>query len=404
MYMVCGHGNRLPPWRSPAYCQPIEIGGNRLESPARDDGTLLIVYKSPIIRLSGNDLRLWHLLDSGRADVLAFQEASTTVYGRSITDPLPWRSIDVVNGEMNDWAGIANRAIEARRPARGVVNIYPVLGHVPWLSGIAFPFSAHFPDSLSLAYDRKLRATPVTRPVSAAAAFIRRQQWRRAETHIARLAARCIVTGEADSHAFGGGRAPSVAIGNGTDWTERPPVYQLRDTGRVLGFHGNLAWLPNVSAVEFIGRHVLPLVRREIPDAGLEVAGGGNSPRIRAIAALPGVHLHGYVEDLASFLSQCDLYVAPMLEGSGVKNKLLEAMAAGMPVVANPMGVEGLDAAGRALVAIGPDAPAMARYIVDLLRSPDRRAQMSAAVREHAVAHYGWPSFARQFHDALATI
>ena len=378
--------------------------GTSLENPPQGGGTLVVQEKPPINRLSGNDLRLWHLLDGGQADVLCFRWRTHDDLGREIVDPLPWQSFNQVSVEQRDWAQTVNRVVAEHGYRHLIINVYSDLRRVEWMRDIACRFNANFPDSISLLHRRKFQAASLGNPVEVAAAFLRYRLWVRAEARIARMAASCIVTGAADREAFAGGRASCIAVGNGTTWTASPPVYQVRAPANVLAIHGNMNWPPNVSGIEFMGREVLPLVRREIPDIELRVAGGPLDARVRALVGMPGIRMFDYVEDLRGFLAGCDLYVAPMVEGSGVKNKLLEAMAAGMPVVTNPMGAEGLDEEGRRLVAIGDDAPALAAHIVALLRSPDRRARMSDAIREHATANYGWSAVARRYRESLVPV
>ncbi len=368
-------------------------------------GPLLALYKAPVNRLNGNDLRLWHLLDGGEADVLCFAYPGSEPVRGEITDPLPWRSMEIEVIAPDGWAAAVNRAVDRMRPSHLVVHVHSRLDHLAWLRGIVHPFNAHFPDCLSLMYRRRYAAMPkLRRPGAALAAGIRHRQWLAAEAEVAGRAARCILTGAADQDAFAGGVSAAVAVGNGTDWTLAPPVYQVRDNARVIAFHGNIAWRPNIAGIELVCRHVLPLVREKMPGAEFHIAGGPLTPDAYRLARLPGVVFRGYVEDLRGFLAGCDVYAAPMAEGSGVKNKLLEAMAAGMPVVINQLGAEALDAQCRSLIGIGDDAASMARLILDLLASPERRTAASAAVCSHARAHYGWPAFARQFRDTLAPI
>ncbi|MGE0666263.1 MAG: glycosyltransferase [Sphingomonadales bacterium] len=366
---------------------------------------LLVAYKAPINRLDGGNLRLWHLFGGGQADVICFGRPASEPVRGDILDPLPWRSVEVLKARVDAWPSIVARAVAERRPSHIVVHVHARLDHIQWLRRIGMPFTIDYTDCYSLHYGRRLRSlSKWRRPISWTAALIRHRQWLAAERVMRRAAARTVLSGEADREAFAAGSADAVAISNGTDWTLQPPIYEVRDRARVLAFHGNIAWRPNFSAIEFVCRQVLPLVRREIADAEFQVAGGPLLPQTRPLAGLPGVKLLGYVEDLRQWFAGCDVYAMPMVEGSGVKNKLLEAMAAGFPVVANPRGAEGLDPAGRALLEIGEDAAGMARRIVGLLRDPARRAASSAAIRAHAVAHYGWETYARKYRDSLVPL
>jgi glycosyltransferase involved in cell wall biosynthesis len=140
---------------------------------------------------------------------------------------------------------------------------------------------------------------------------------------------------------------------------------------RLLLLVGNLTYSPNIDAAERLVREILPRVRRLVDETvAVEIVGrfeaGGP---FEALAAEPGVTVRGYVDDLAAAYARADLAVVPLTQGSGTRIKLLEAFAAGVPVVTTPIGAAGLEVEdGRhLLLASGADdlAAAVARVLAD---------------------------------------
>src|SRR5574337_40575 len=114
------------------------------------------------------------------------------------------------------------------------------------------------------------------------------------------------------------------------------------DRHRII-FHGALRYPPNVRAAEHLARDVLPRVRASRPDAHLVLVGRDPTPRILELGALPGVEVVGPVRDMRAWLTGSRVWAGPLLDGTGMKNKLLEAMAAGLPCVVTPLAHQGHD-------------------------------------------------------------
>ena len=98
------------------------------------------------------------------------------------------------------------------------------------------------------------------------------------------------------------------------------------------------------------------------------------------------IDLIGFVDDVREPLKRYALFVCPILSGSGVRVKLLEAFAAGIPVVSTRLGAEGLADKDGDLCALADDAPSFAEHIVKLLRDPKTAAQMAERARAEVVA------------------
>ncbi|HET6203104.1 MAG TPA: glycosyltransferase [Planctomycetota bacterium] len=155
--------------------------------------------------------------------------------------------------------------------------------------------------------------------------------------------------------------APAVEV--------RPPAVLLPAracrpdaAGEAVAFFGNFAHRPNREATRFLVLELLPRLRARRPTCELLVAGEGAPPEVAALGRVEGVRFEGYAPDLGAFLGRARCVLAPLFSGAGVRIKVLEAMAHGLPVVANALGARGLaDAPDRCLRrAEGADAIAEA--------------------------------------------
>ena len=163
-----------------------------------------------------------------------------------------------------------------------------------------------------------------------------------------------------------------------------------------LMFLGNLSVPHNADAAEFAAREVLPLVQRMQPRATLWLVGAGAGRSVRGLSALPGVKVTGAVPDLAPLFAASHVMLAPLRFSTGIQNKVLEAMAAGLPVVTTPNAAAGVGPRAEQLMRIATDAPGLARAAAELLSEPARAAEMAARAREHARRHFSWEALGRE--------
>ena len=173
---------------------------------------------------------------------------------------------------------------------------------------------------------------------------------------------------------------------------------------RRIVFAGVMSAAPNVTAAEFLVRHVLPRVRARVSDASVAIVGRDLPPRLTALDRLPGVRIVGEVRDMAAWLASSRVCVAPMLTGSGVKNKLLEGMASGLPCVVTPLALGGLRAVpGRDLL-VGATAEELAAQLVRVLEDDQLAANLGAAARDYVVAHHGLAGLAAALERIVAEL
>ncbi len=118
-----------------------------------------------------------------------------------------------------------------------------------------------------------------------------------------------------------------------------PPFEQRCD----FLFIGGFPHLPNVDAVVYFCKEVLPLIRESLPDAKFHVIGHSPPPEVLELGKLDGVVVHGFVKDVTPIFRMCRLSVAPLRYGAGIKGKIATSMANGVPVIASKVAAEGME-------------------------------------------------------------
>jgi glycosyltransferase involved in cell wall biosynthesis len=244
-------------------------------------------------------------------------------------------------------------------------------------------------DALSLNMTR--RATLDAGPLG----WIARIEARRLAAYERRLcgeAARVAISALPDRDAIG---APHLRqVPNGVD-LERFPF--VAGAGRRdLVFVGNLGYFPNVDAAAWFVDTVMPILRPRHPGLRLRLVGARPARRLRRIAAaFDDVDLVGEVPDVHPELARAAVAVIPLRCGSGQQLKMIEAMAAGTPVVSTSLSASGFDAVPGEDLLIADGCDAMADAVSALLGDRDRALRMAASARRHVERGYAWDASAR---------
>ena len=153
-----------------------------------------------------------------------------------------------------------------------------------------------------------------------------------------------------------------------------------REPDTVL-FVGNFRHPPNMDALEFLREHVMPEIQTRRPQARLVVAGAEPPPTLAGTLRRDGAEYLGSVADIRDVLGRYAVFVAPILSGSGVRVKLLEAFASGIPVVSTTLGAEGLCERDSGLAEIADRPEEFAKAVALLLRNPNHAATLAREAR-----------------------
>lgn len=182
---------------------------------------------------------------------------------------------------------------------------------------------------------------------------------------------------------------PVSTVGNGVDID----YFRSMQTAKLpaeMVFTGVMDYIPNVDAVVWFCEEILPLVRQRLPRASFTICGSRPSEAVRRLAERPGVTVTGRVDDIRPYLDRAEVFVAPLRIARGIQNKVLEALAMGLPVVASHptwMGT-GVPEGSGILSAKAPSA--FADHVVRLLEDSALRAAMSRCAREVAETDLTW--------------
>ena len=295
-------------------------------------------------------------------------------------------------------------ALHAERPFDVVVHsgksTHPVLDRLPEV-----PVAADLCDATS---SRLAGAIEFARPVRRPALWFDLQAMRRIEARIVRRAAHVMFASERDRLLImGTATTPEASIvPNGVDldfWRRKAPTLG-RD--RIV-FTGAMHYPPNIDAALVLANQVMPLVRRRIPEASLDIVGRDPAPALLAIAGRPGVRVTGYVPDVRPYLDGASVFAAPLRFGAGIQNKLLEALAMEVPVVASTLAIDGLRVGREAPPAAVADDPSlMADLIIDALEAVrrDPGAAPDGAGRSYVQASFRWETSGRRLDDILRSV
>jgi glycosyltransferase involved in cell wall biosynthesis len=221
------------------------------------------------------------------------------------------------------------------------------------------------------------------------------------EQAVARRADRMLFASPRDRDAVVAKDDPRAAIvPNGVDseyWRR-----QTRERGHAtILFTGAMHYRPNADAALLLAQEIFPLVRRQIPAARLVLVGRDPSAEVRACANSPGVEVTGLVDDVRPYLETATVFAAPLRFASGIQNKVLEAMAMEIPVVATPAAADGLYAEGgrRPPLTVADEPAEIAQALVQRIQEEGRAP--FAEARHFVEQHFSWRTHARRVESIL---
>jgi len=179
-----------------------------------------------------------------------------------------------------------------------------------------------------------------------------------------------------------------------------PPEDQPREN---IIFTGNLSYTPNIEAVETMAQRVMPVVNEKFPDIVLRLVGITPHARVKALES-KNVKVVGFVDSLADEIGKSSIAAAPMVSGSGLQNKILEAMACATPVVSSSIGNAGIKAVHAENILIGDTPEEFAAQIIELLHEPEKARSIGVSGRKFVEDNFGWESTRVKLLDLYSEI
>lgn len=236
--------------------------------------------------------------------------------------------------------------------------------------------------------------------------LVTRQEWKsmeRAERCYLGRADHVLTVSEPDREFFSRYVNPAkiTVIPTGVDTDFFQPEFGSEKPDRLV-FTGSMDWMPNEDGIFYFVEQILPLIRRQVPDVTLCIAGRRPSARLRRLGeAEQRIEVTGAVEDIRPFVHGASVFIVPLRIGGGTRIKIFEAMAMGKPVVSTTIGAEGLPVKTPVHLLVADEPEAFADSVVRLLQSSALRKQMGMAARRLVETGFGWGSIGAQFEAVL---
>ncbi|MCG2577748.1 TIGR03087 family PEP-CTERM/XrtA system glycosyltransferase [Dechloromonas sp. XY25] len=190
---------------------------------------------------------------------------------------------------------------------------------------------------------------------------------------------------------------------NGVDANFFKPDGDGYDTD-TLSFIGRMDYYPNQECMFDFCRNTLPLIQARRPSAKLLIVGADPSPAVRKLGELPGVTVTGSVPDVRPYILRSAAMVAPLNIARGTQNKILEAMAMGVPVVTGPAGAGGVDAEHGEHFLVGSNPAEYADACLRFMQDAGTRARFSSAGRERMLSNHDWEASMRRLDGIVGRL
>jgi GT2 family glycosyltransferase len=373
---------------------------------------VLVIAKFPVMPdIASGELRLWRALQVlGETHQIVFlaidaighnryvgamEEAGMTVFQNDIDR---WPAFGIGHHISRNTKSADLGAILAHNEFAFVYAYFPDVGSVylPIVRRVR-PDVPFVVDSVDIVFLREWREIELKGDLAVASGFDR---FRRLEIATYRNADTAVAVTEQDKAALLA-HVPDANVGVITNVHPVEDASPARDGRAGLLFFGGYSHRPNVDAVVWLVREVMPLVWAEHPDLQVTLAGSAPNDEVHSLAG-DRVIVTGWVPHTRPYLDTALISVAPLRYGAGMKGKVGEALAYGLPVVTTTIGAEGMDLADGRHALIADTAPDFAAAIIRLLNDAALWQQLSLNGRQHANQQWGFEATRRQWRDIIA--
>lgn len=230
--------------------------------------------------------------------------------------------------------------------------------------------------------------------------------WKKAanwEASVCRRFDRVVMVSESDK-ALLLEAAPDLAnvrvVSNGVDSEHFDPSAWRPEPNTIL-HNGAMTYSANLDAVRYYANEIHPVLKRDCPGVKLKVTGRTDGADLRGLDQHEGIEFTGYVRDMRDALYTSSACIVPLRQGGGMRLKIPEAMAAGVPVVSTSMGAEGLECTHGKDILIADTADEFAQAIARILTEPEFAKEIAQEARALVEQRYSWTTLGAQFADVV---
>jgi len=211
-----------------------------------------------------------------------------------------------------------------------------------------------------------------------------------------------IVVSEEDKRSITNFHSHVYVIPNGTDIHYFTPLrIDKKPREPILVYTGVMNAEKNIEAVLFFYNEIYRKIKKLVPNVRFYIVGKSPANEIKALSKDESVIVTGFVDDIRHFLRKALIFVCPIISGTGIKNKVLEAMAMGIPVIATPIGIIGINAKHKVNVIIARDQNAFIEWIVKLLEDEKLRVSIGRNARRLVETVYAWEVIVNRLNDLI---
>jgi sugar transferase (PEP-CTERM/EpsH1 system associated) len=190
-----------------------------------------------------------------------------------------------------------------------------------------------------------------------------------------------------------------LIVPNGVDHDYFKPMEALKKFDLV--FTGNMAYAPNVNAAQFLAKEIMPLVWQKLPDTRLLLAGATPDKSVRDLAS-DHITISGWLDDIRVAYAESRVFIAPMRIGTGLQNKLLEAMSMKIPCVTTFLANNALNGTPDRDLLVGETATELANAVIELLTNKTKASEMADSGFQFVNTHYDWKAATEKLLNAIS--
>lgn len=179
---------------------------------------------------------------------------------------------------------------------------------------------------------------------------------------------------------------PQLATRN----SQPPSTLHPPPPNHVLLFTGAMDYYANIDGVVWFAKEIFPLIKGEIPEIEFYIVGSNPTEEVKALSNNDGIKVTGYVSDTREYLKKGTVAVVPLRIARGIQNKVLEAMAMGLPVVTTSQALEGICAEAQRDVVVEDEPGAFSRAVLKVLTTPSLQVELGTHARKCIERNYSW--------------